>query len=218
VPNSAVARTIKRVVWFRSARRLRKHTKRSIAELERLIPSIEGQWKTARSLGLTKYSSLYNSMCFLLLLHYDYAVLSYNHATEVDELEQNLYARQLCLLLHEALEDVPTVFGSEFRKAASSLPSGNSHLDSLSRVLKSLHTFRKTHQGQIANVRHFVAAHRDHDALKQLEVMRGIDSIGLVSISSEFVQFLGDMARVLTPLLTEMGNPHVILKHAAGRA
>ena len=218
MPNNALTRTIKRAIWFRSARLLRKNTVRSIRQLEGLIESIEKQWRTAKSLGLTKYLVLYNSICFLLLLHYDFAVLSYNHATEVDELKQNLYARQLALLLHEALEDVPAILGGEFRRAVGTLPSGASHLSALSPILKSLSSLRKTHQSQIADIRNFVAAHRDHDALKQLEIMRGIRSIWLVSISSEFTEFLGNVARALTPLITEMGKPGVIISHYVGAA
>ena len=217
VPNNAFARTVKRVIWFLPARRFRKQTARSIAELEDLIPTIESQWNRAKSLVLTKYSTLYNSMSFLLLLHYDFAVLAYNHATEVDELKQNLYARQLCLLLHEALDDIPAVFGAEFRKAALSLPSAQGHISAISPVLKTLNVIRKAHHPQISEIRNFVAAHRDHDALKQLEIMRRIKSPWLVSISAEFVEFLGNMARVLTPILTEMGNHRVILSHVAGR-
>src|SRR5207245_3686233 len=107
-----------------------------------------------------------------LLLHYDFDVLAYNRAAEVDERKQNLYARQLCLLIHEALEDIPTVFGSPFRDAAVSLPNGQTHVSAISSVLKTLGDIRRTNERPIAEVRNFVAAHRDHDVLKQLEIMR----------------------------------------------
>jgi hypothetical protein len=218
VSDSAIKRTIKRIIWFVPTRRFRKQTQRSIVELEHLLPSIESQWNTARSLGLSKYSTLYNSICFLLLLHYDFAVSAFNHATEVDERRQNLYARQLCLLLHEALDDLPSVFGAEFRAASLSLPSGQAHVAAIALVMKGLSTIRKKHAPEIAKVRNFVAAHRHHDALTQLEIMRGLSSLWLVAVSREFVDFLGQMARELTPLLTEMGKPAVILSHVGTKA
>lgn len=210
-----IARSIKRVLWYLPARRFRKNTARSIAHIENILPTIEAQWQTANQLGLSEYSTLYNSMSFLLLLHYDIAILAYDHATEVDERKQNLYARQLCLLIHEALEDVPAVFGGSFRKAAASLPDGEKYVLAISGVLKSLSDIRKTNQVPIAEIRNFVAAHRDHDALNQLTIMRKIDNLWLISVSSQFIEFLGKMAGALTPLLTKMGNPAVILKHAA---
>ena len=215
--SSRIARFVKRVIWYLPARRFRKNTARAIAHIEEILPTIESQWKTANQLGLTKYSSLYNSMLFLLLLHYDFAVLAYNHATEVDERKQNLYARQLCSLIHEALEDLPAVFGTVFRKAAISLPNGDIYLSAISGVLKTLTDVRKANQSSIAEVRNFVAAHRDHDALRQLEVMRKIDNLWLMSVSTQFIEFLGNMANTLTPLLSEMGNPSVILQHVTGR-
>jgi hypothetical protein len=218
VTDNALTRTIKRVIWFLPARRYRKNTKRSIAELGRLFATFESQWNVARSLGLAKYSTLYNSIVFLLLLHYDFAVLAYDHATEADERKQNLYARQLCLLLHEALDDLPAVFGAEFRKAATSLPDGQAHVARISTALKQLTVLRRTHQSAISNVRNFVAAHRDHDALKHLEIMRGLKSNWLISISTAFIDFLGQMARDLTPLVNDMGNRKVILSHAANKA
>ena len=213
-----IARTIKRIIWFLPARRFRKNTTRAIAQIEDILPTIESQWLKAKELGLAKYSTLYNSMSFLLLLHYDFAVLAYNHATEVDERKQNLYARQLCLLIHEALEDVPTVFGSSFRKAASSLPNGDSYISAISAVLKTLSDIRKANRGPIAEIRNFVVAHRDHDALKQLEIMRKIDNLWLMSVSSQFTDFLGKMANALTPLLLGMGDKATIFKHVLGRA
>jgi hypothetical protein len=215
--NQKVARLIKRVIWFLPARRFRKNTVRALAHIEDILPTIETQWQQANQLGLTKYSTLYNSMSFLLLLHYDLAVLAYDHATEVDERKQNLYARQLCLLLHEALEDIPSVFGGKFRKAAASLPNGDNYLLALSGVLKTLSDIRKENHAQIAEIRNFVAAHRDHDALNQLEIMRKIDSLWLMAISGKFIEFLGKMAGAVTPLLSEMGNPPVIFKHIADR-
>lgn len=214
---SRIARAIKRVLWFLPARRFRKNTARSIAHIEGILPTIETQWQKAHQLGLSKYSTLYNSMSFLLLLHYDFAILAYDHATEVDERKQNLYARQLCLLIHEALEDIPAVFGGSFRKAAASLPDGDEYVLAISVVLKSLSDIRKANQVQIAEIRNFVAAHRDHDALNQLAIMRKIDNLWLMSVSGQFVEFLGKMANALTPLLAQMGNPSVILKHAADR-
>lgn len=216
--NPRVARTIKRVIWFLPSRRFRKNTARALAHIEDLLPTIEAQWQMANQLGLAKYSTLYNSMSFLLLLHYDLAVLAYDHATEVDERKQNLYARQLCLLVHEAMEDVPAVFGGSFRKAAASLPNGDNYVLALSGVLKTLSDIRKANHAPIAEIRNFVAAHRDHDALKQLEIMRKIDNFWLMAISGKFIEFLGKMADAITPLLSEMGNPTVILKHVADRA
>lgn len=215
--NQKVARLIKRVIWFLPARRFRKNTARALAHIKDILPTIETQWHQANQLGLTKYSTLYNSMSFLLLLHYDLAVLAYDHATEVDERKQNLYARQLCLLLHEALEDIPSVFGGRFRKAAASLPNGDNYLSAISGVLKILSDIRKENHVQIAEIRNFVAAHRDHDALKQLEVMRKIDNLWLMIIAGKFIEFFGKMADTITPLLSEMGNPAVILKHIADR-
>lgn len=210
-----VARGIKRLLWLFPAKRFRKNTARAIAHIEDILPTIESQLQKANELGLSKYSTLYNSMSFLLLLHYDFAILAYDHAIEVDERKQNLYARQLCLLVHEALEDIPTVFGGSFRKAAASLPEGEKHVSEISGVLKALSEIRKANQVQIAEIRNFVAAHRDHDALNQLAVIRKIDSLWLMSVSTQFIEFFGRMAGALTPLLSNMGNPAVILKHIA---
>lgn len=213
----SVARFIKKVIWFFPARRFRKNTAKAIAHIEDILPVIERQWYQANELELAKYLTLYNSMSFLLLLHYDLAVLAYDHATEADERKQNLYARQLCLLMHEALDDLPKVFGGSFRNAAVSLPNGEVHLHKISDVLKMLRDIGKEHQAQIAEVRHFVAAHRDHDSLKQLEVMRKIDNLWFMAVSGQFIEFLGKMANAITPLLLEMGEPAVILKHMANR-
>ena len=215
--NHRIARLIKSAIWFLPARRFRKNTARALAHIESTLPTIETQWHHANQLGLTKYSTLYNSMSFLLLLHYDLAVLAYDHATEVDERKQNLYARQLCLLLHEALEDIPSVFGGRFRDAAASLPNGDNYLIALSGVLKTLSDIRKENHAQIAEIRNFVAAHRDHDALNQLEIMRKIDNLWLMAITGKFIEFLGMMALAVTPLLSEMGNSAVIFKHVADR-
>lgn len=218
MPRPSIERFIKRVILFLPARRFRKNTSRAIAEIEAILPSIENQWRKARELGLSKYSPLYNSMSFLLLLHYDFAVLAFNHATEIDERKQNLYARQLCLLVHEALEDIPNVFGGSFHESAKSLPNGDKFLAQITSAQKLLSNLRKTNQAPIAEVRHFVAAHRDHDALKQLEVMRKIDTFWLISISNQFIEFLSHMESSLTPLLSEMGNPTVIFQHVTGRS
>jgi len=146
-------------------------------------------------------------------MHYDFAVLSFNHAAEVDDGKKNLYARQLCILIHEALEDIPAVFGGDFRKDILSMPNGVTHLSLISGVLKTLSGLRKMDQASLSDIRNFVAAHRDHDALRQLEVMRRIDTRWLLALSTVFVEFLGNMAKALIPLLTEMGNPRVVIGH-----
>jgi hypothetical protein len=213
----SVARFIKKAIWFFPARRFRKNTAKAIAHIEEILPVIERQWYQANELELAKYLTLYNSMSFLLLLHYDLAVLAYDHSAEADERKQNLYARQLCLLMHEALDDIPKVFGGPFRNAAASLPNGDDYLQRISEVLKILSCIRKENHTQIAEIRNFVAAHRDHDSLRQLEIMRKIDSLWLMAVSGQFIEFLGKMANAITPLFLEMGKPAVILKHIANR-
>ena len=132
-----VAKLVRHLIWAVPARKLRKNTAKAISLIEETLPTIERQWYQAKVLGLTKYSALYNGMSFLLLMHYDFSILALNHATEVDDQKKNLYARQLCLLLHEALDDLPQVFGSSFRNSLHALPDGPRYEVEVSHTLKT---------------------------------------------------------------------------------
>lgn len=206
------------IIWALPGRKLRKNTAKVISFIEETLPSIERQWHQAKGLGLAKYSMLYNGMSFLLLMHYDFSVLALNHATEVDDQKKNLYARQLCLLLHEALDDLPQVFGSTFRNSLHALPNGSQYEDEVLQTLRTLTVFRKANQAYLADIRHFVAAHRDHNALKQLEIMRTIENNRLMDMSGQLVEFLGKMEGLLAPVLLAMGNPKVILENIVNAA
>jgi len=42
--------------------------------------------------------------------------------------------------------------------------------------------------------------------------MRAIDQNHIVSISGQFVEFMGKLAQALTPIMEEMGKPSVMLR------
>ncbi|MDD5299027.1 MAG: hypothetical protein PHD65_00875 [Gallionella sp.] len=198
-------------------RRYKAQTERKISVLLDTIGTVEHNWKRARELQLKSYESFANGVLFALILQLDLTILLFDQATEPDEHRKNLYSRQLALLLYEGFDDLPSVFGKEFRAALLALPSGKTIQRDLGLVIKYLAALSTAHSHVLKEIRHLVIAHRDHHAIEQLELIRRIDQKELTNIASDLDTQLAELARVLTPAMMEFGNPEIILRQLASR-
>lgn len=152
-------------------------------------------------------------MLFISLLDYDVALQLYDSAREFDVRRKNYRVRQLCLLLHEGFDDLPSVLGHRFRLAVGTLPNGQLHLEKLGAAVKAITKLGKRHEQLLKQVRAEAVAHREHNALKQLEVHRLIPVDEIQSLAMEFDVQLSELNGVLILILKDLGNPAVIISH-----
>jgi hypothetical protein len=88
--------------------------------------------------------------------------------------KRKLTARLLALTMVEAVDEFRGLLGRDFRIAVKRL-AGDSTLEQLNDVHKTLSRFRDTHDTELRVVRNTIIAHRDPDAAVQAESLRSLN-------------------------------------------
>lgn len=130
-------------------------------------------------------ATIHNATLFVLLLDQDFHWLRTQMLRALDEPERMFVGRQIAVLLFEASEDLPVVFGGGYRKALTAVQFDKHVLPELDAITKRVGKFRREHQDALKQVRTLVGAHRDHDALLQLETLERIQPLSLMEQAAE---------------------------------
>lgn len=215
---SLVKKLIAGIIVGPAKKRFKAQSERKILVLLDTIKSMESHWQRAQEFQLKSYECFANGVLFALVLQLDLTIMLFDQASEFDEHRKNLYSRQLALLLYEGFEDLPSVFGKEFRAALLSLPNGKIFIHDLGLVIKRIAALGTAHSRELKEIRRLVIAHRSHRAIEQLELICLFDQKELTRIASDLDMNLGDLARVLTPAMMELGKPETFLRQIANRS
>lgn len=90
--------------------------------------------------------------------------------------QQNLLLRLICGQLYEFVEDVPELFGKNYRLLLAKFPDPEEMTKSLNQnVIKEFNLIKSRHSEFLKLIRHNVAHHKDIDALWQYYLITEID-------------------------------------------
>ncbi len=198
-------RWIEFIVFFRTRRRIaRDHALRQSAR-NSAFDEVQKQMEKAREAGFSSFSGVHNVSLYLLLLDQDLQdyVLQFSKAT--GRRQRVFAARGLAVLLYEAAEDIPELFGKQYRAVLKKFSVSDDIMVALNDGVGCVNTFKKQNSDALKTIRSYVGAHRDKDAAKQIEVLDAINPLAVLSMAPELTVGLSKLLEAQTQITTYFG-------------
>lgn len=153
--------------------------------------------------NLDKNRLFWNTARYVNIVSLDLKILSKHQAFSESEWEKRLFARQISLLIYEALDDILFLLGKEFKIIANEYKDDNSFLKLLNEVRNKLNLFKSVHYEKIKAHRNNSIAHRDKDTGEQLKHIYSISWLDSVNMSSEFDRILNELGMFLEKIMRD---------------
>lgn len=164
--------------------------------------SLRSSITTIRSRGWTTHDRLWSPCLFLNTASHDHSILVYDLAYERDDWKRRFVARLLALVTYEIGEDLPTVFGRDFRASAAILNVPDELVNNLSAATKLISAHWHQSKTVLQEIRVIAAAHRDHDPIRLHDTIDRIDMFELLAQSIDFGCHLVSLGEVSQQIVT----------------
>lgn len=194
-------------IWFslRSFNLRRKEVNRLIS-LEEAQKTIVSELKKAINSQDEDKSSIYNLALFTLNVEYDISVLKMKTLMSLDSWDKKFMARQFSVLQYEIALDYQELLGKNFRKLIHRYDNDGKLISELNAISKQFSDFKNHHSDYLNNIRNFIGAHRDHNALEQSTIINNLDSNEILDIAAEFTKPVARLTPFLTDVMSAMIN------------
>lgn len=155
-----------------------------------------------RARGHLTHEAIWNACLFINVVSHDLSILIHALAFERDEWRRRFIARSLALVLYEVAEDIPAVLGKRFQKAMLRLRATDELRSNLRAAQKNVTQFWDANHDYLKQIRVVSAAHRDHDAMTQLEIIDRIDLLKMLDLGLELGKHLNAVGRRAQAIMT----------------
>lgn len=163
--------------------------------LERCCDVLRETLRVATERGFKSHVTIWNACLFVNTVDYDLSILVHDLAFERDEWRRRFIARSLALVIFEIAEDLPAVFGKDFRAALDALAVPVDLRRPLDVQLKAVSILWDQHRSGLKEIRTVGAAHRDHDALRLLDLLE------LLGLGLEIGRVINDLGPAAQQIL-----------------
>lgn len=180
--------------------KLRRQERSAAIELTRNLVEKSGD------VGLANTRRVYNVTLFALVLDNDLAMLTSDMVAAVGEERRVFVARSLAILLYEAAQDLPDLLGREYRDTLMALRVAEPLFDELTSVSKEFNRFKQERREFLKKIRNLVGAHRDKNAISQLQLLDALDPLEVMRLAAEFSGPLEALAQVQIELMRHIGG------------
>lgn len=130
-----------------------------------------------------------NSLLFFRLSFFDVIILSKKFLEEENEFEKQILAKHLCISIYELLDDLPVIYGKKFVIAIEGLDDIEELDKGRINIQKNINIFKKEVNQELKLIRNYTAAHKEHDSLKQLDIIKTI-SFKRIELMIQFLHLL----------------------------
>jgi hypothetical protein len=135
---------------------------------------------------------------------------------EEEEWKSRYHVRSACVLIYEALADLPNVLGGKYRREVLRLPTGQALLNEIALAQKAFSKLRGEQSAGLKEIRSYVGAHRDNSAWEQLRVIFDLQPSKVLRLSAEFDAALNLLGQKTQAVLTEASNNLQLYSTSAG--
>ena len=157
---------------------------------------------TLHDKGLVEQKKLWNAGLFINLVAHDLSIIVSDVSVERDEWRRLYLARALALILYETAEDIPAVLGKEFQQSMEILSVPKKLKEKLNSEKNNISKFWNENREMLKEIRVSVAAHRDHDSIKQLKIIDEIDIFDIQSLGIKLGTLLNKLGQATQAILT----------------
>jgi hypothetical protein len=170
---------------------------KTILKLETTLNIFSDTISLVKQYNLDKNSVFWNIARYINIISLDLKILSKHQAFAETEWEKRLFARQISLLIYEAIDDILFLLGKEFKIIANDYKDDNSFSELLNEIRSKLNLFKTNHYERIKAHRNTSIAHRDKDTSEQLKHIYSISWLESVNMSGEFDRILNYLGMFL---------------------
>jgi hypothetical protein len=156
--------------------------------------------------------TVWNVGLYLLFLDADLAQFTNDLVCAVGDRRRRFVAKHEAILLYEAAEDLRQLLGKGFRTALAGLGVQGGLLREVGGVSSDLNEFWRRHREFLGGIRNALAAHRDHDSLKYMDLLERVEPLEVMARAVEFSALLERLIRVLTEIALSRSDIGSILK------
>lgn len=137
------------------------------------------------------------------LVSYDLKIIIRDMSFAKSDWQKRHYARQGCLLILESIDNFFKLLGNDFKNLTAHKLDITAHQQDLKNIRASLNEFKTEYAEDLKNIRNFVTAHRDNEALKQAYIIKQINWSQCINIATKFNQILDKLGKLLGILITK---------------
>ncbi|MCE5328760.1 hypothetical protein LLG07_00240 [bacterium] len=177
--------------------------------LESNIWTVKHIKKAAINKGSKENTILWNVFGFLNIIAFDLVSVGYNLIFEEKRWQKIYYARQVALIISEALKDIPEVLGKNYKELFIGIDLAEDYLSELNKYKKELEVYKKTHLQKLYEIRINVSAHRDQDIDNQLNIICKIDPYKIIEAMNDFEVILRKISDHFQKLLVHTVKPEI---------
>jgi len=163
--------------------------------------------KAAQKKGSQDNVILWNVYGFINIIAFDLVSVGYNLVFEDKRWQKIYFARQVALIIVEALKDIPEVLGKNYKQLFIGIDLADGYLDELNKYKKELEGYKSIHLKKLYDIRINVSAHRDQDIDNQLAIISKIDPYKIIKAMTDFETILRNILDHLQKLLVHTVKP-----------
>jgi len=192
-----------------------KHKKNSSRNLKKnhiLIESISKNLYIVDNKKNSNFYQIFNLSLYLALLFDDFLYIHEALISANGKRKKRVFAKQVAVQLYEASEDLKKLLGKPLSDSLIALNIPHELLNQLEQIKESLNFYRRKNQQVLFSIRNIVGAHRDNDSILYLEKLNSINPIDIVTISTEFINYMNIIFGLLTQIIQNINRPETILQ------
>jgi len=178
------------------------------------IKATRSRLEEARRCGSINLDKVYNVGLYIALFERDLSAYSSYLFLSKTTWHRQFAARGMAVLLYEGCEDIPELLGKEFRNCLKDLGLGDSWFQQLNDIASGLNKFKLMHSEFLKRVRNYVGAHREKNALAQIEVLDILNPIDVYRLGAAFSEPLRAFFNFQIKLMQYVKHPGVIFREA----
>jgi len=147
--------------------------------------------------GFDKDRVIWNAAAFIQILSLDLKTLTSELLFAKGYWKQRLHGRTLCLIIHEALDDLFQLLGTDFKPTIKNLSICDSVELDLKEIRSDLNIFKSQNLSTLKNIRNVAIAHRDKNVKEQVDVVTNISVGQVFGYVSSFDKILNRLGGIL---------------------
>jgi hypothetical protein len=179
----------------------RKDLETSIKGLEQVLAGFKNVHDLKRGEISESEKFLLDSKIILTLYGYDVFVLFKGLGLAKSKFEAKMMSRYLSMIMYGFIDDVFKMLGSRFETSVASSLTDIDFKNELKPFRERLNVFKNNYQKAFETVRNNVAAHRDENPYRQLEIIDEIKVATFIDAPQFFIPFNQDLDNYFFNLL-----------------
>ncbi len=183
---------------------LRESFKKGRSDLSEMLTAVEKTIRHAQYNHWPNQVMIWNCVGFVLMVSMDVKIIVEQIVFENDNWKLLLWLRTIANILYEAADDLPQLFGKNFRAAIVPYNIDDNYFDDLTVSIRELNKFKNDKIKKIKEIRDSLSAHRDQDFIEQVNLLAELNSYDYIVLVIKFSNKMDVIAKASWKLISKV--------------